>query len=137
MKFQQSQAHDVAVAIMPSGIFLPHNAVDTALRVMVDATQFNDVELADLVDSFADIQMHHPYVKPIFLVATLDPAHLSAAGFMYETVMPESAWSQMCMTASYQEYKERRISEMISVYSANRAGTLAPGANVPRWFYER
>ena len=74
----QREGHATAVEIMPSGIYLPPNAVSTALRIVVEATTLDDDQIGELVDVFARLQLHHPYVKPIFLVSAMKPSELSA-----------------------------------------------------------
>lgn len=120
-----------------SGIALPRNAVTSSLSLVVEATEFTNEDLGSLVDDFMSVQMHYPFIKPTFLISAMNPAPLNDAHFNFETAMTRSAWSLLKMTASYEEYVERRVSEMITVYSAQRAGRLTPGARVPRWFYER
>lgn len=126
-----------ALERMPSGVFLPPNAVKSSTRIVVDATRFSEAQIPELVEKFALVQLHFPYVKPIFLISALSPGELSSAGFIYETVMPEASWTTMGMDSTYREYKERRLTEMIKVYAAARIGTIAPGTEIPRWFYER
>lgn len=137
MTASQRADHSVAVEQMPSGIYLPPNAVKSALRIVVDATTVADDRIDDMVDAFARLQLHHPYVKPIFLVSAMKPGELSAAGFMYETVIPASTWKSLSMGTTYREYVERRIFEMIKVYSAHRSGAYTQGMDIPRWLYER
>lgn len=137
MPANHREGHTTAVERMPSGIYLPPNAVRTALRIVVDATTLDDDQIGELVDVFARLQLHHPYVKPIFLVSAMEPSELSAAGFMYETVIPESSWRSLKMRAPYRDYVERRVYELIKVYSAHRFGAYTAGMDIPRWFYER
>lgn len=137
MSASQRAGHTTAVERMPSGIYLPPNAVKTALRIVVDATTLVDNQIGELVDAFARLQLHHPYVKPIFLISAMKPVELSAAGFMYETVVPANTWKSLTMITTYREYVERRIVEMIKVYSAHRSGAYTAGMDIPRWFYER
>lgn len=137
MSPSQRVGHSTAVERMPSGIYLPPNAVRTALRIAIEATTLDDDQIGELVDVFARLQLHHPYVKPIFLVSAMEPSELSAAGFMYETVIPESSWRSLKMRAPYSDYIERRVYELIKVYSAHRFGAYTAGMVIPRWFYER
>lgn len=128
---------ETAASRVRSGIALPPNAVRSSIRLVVEAADFSSDELNPLADDFMEIQLHYPFVKPIFLISAMDPRSLAEAGFLFETAMTRAAWSNLQASASYEEYVERRVSEMIAVYSAERAGRLAPGARVPRWFYER
>lgn len=118
-------------------ICLPPNAVRSSMRVVVDATGLTNDEIPEAVDRFVFLQLSFPYVKPIFLISALDPAALSNAGFMYETVLPESSWNKIRLDASYREYKERRVFEMVTVYQPERMGSIQPGEQIPRWMYER
>ncbi|MGO1736747.1 MAG: hypothetical protein ACTHZ9_10565 [Leucobacter sp.] len=126
-----------ALEMMPSGIFLPKDAVHTSNRVLIEAVEFADQDLPDLVDKFVQMQLHYPYVKPIFLISALSPGELSRAGFIYETVLTESSWEELGIEATYREYTERRVHEMISVYRTSRFSVIRPGQEIPRWLYER
>ena len=126
-----------ALQDMPSGIYLPPNAVRTSVRVAVEATKHTDDEVNELVDQFAFVQLRYPYIKPIFLISALEPKELTKAGFIYETVIPESTWSLLDSPSTYQDYKERRFYEMIEVYQAHRMVSSEPGHAIPRWVYER
>lgn len=126
-----------ALEMMPSGIFLPKDAVHASNRILVDAVEFADEDIPELVDKFVLMQLHYPYVKPVFLISALNPGELSRAGFIYETVMTESSWNELGMEATYREYTERRVHEMISVYRTSRFSAIQPGQTIPRWLYER
>jgi hypothetical protein len=126
-----------AVQRMPSGHFLPPNAVRSAVRVVVDATEHTDADIPEMVERFAYAQLAYPYIKPVFLISALEPLELTRAGFLYETVVPESGWDEVAMGNSYEDYKQRRFHEMITVYRAQRMGKVVPGEAVPRWMYER
>lgn len=126
-----------ALEMMPSGIFLPNDAVHTSERILVQATEFADQDIPELVDGFVQVQLHYPYVKPVFLISALNPGELSRAGFIYETVLTESWWRGLEMEATYREYVERRVHEMISVYRTSRFAAIQPGQEIPRWLYER
>lgn len=126
-----------ALEMMPSGIYLPPNAVKTSLRIAVDATAHTDQDIPDLVDRFSAVQLRFPFIKPVFLVSALDPAELTRAGYIYETVIPEAAWDKLDAPATYKEYQERRFHEMIVVYQAQKMVTVEPGEDLPRWIYER
>lgn len=122
---------------MPSGIFLPKDAVHTSNRILVDATEFGDEDIPELVEEFVQVQLHYPYVKPVFLISALNPGELSRAGFIYETVLTKSWWGELGMEATYREYVERRVHEMITVYRTTRFSVIQPGQEIPRWLYER
>lgn len=126
-----------ALKEMPSGIYLPPNAVRTSVRVAVEATKHTDEEVNELVDQFAYVQLRYPYIKPIFLISALEPSELTRAGFIYETVIPESTWVLLDSPSNYQDYKDRRFYEMIEVYQAQRMVSSEPGQAIPRWVYER
>lgn len=126
-----------AVEQLPSGVFLPSNAVRSARRVVVDATAFSDAQIKDLVDSFAELQLLHPYFKPIFLISAMHPEALLRSEYLFETVVQESSWPLSRQAGQYQDHVERRLIEMMHVYRTDRAGTIRPGENVPRWLYER
>lgn len=126
-----------ALEMMPSGIFLPQNAVHTSNRILINAVELTDEDIPELVDKFALLQLHYPYVKPIFLISALNPGELTRAGFIYETALTESSWNELGIEATYREYAERRVHEMIAVYKTGRVSAIAPGQEVPRWLYER
>lgn len=126
-----------ALEMMPSGIFLPKDAIRTSNRILVDATEFADDDIPELVDRFVQVQLRYPYVKPMFLISALNPGELSRAGFVYETVLTKSWWGELGMEATYREYVERRVHEMISVYKTSRFSAIQPGQEIPRWLYER
>lgn len=126
-----------ALEMMPSGIFLPKDAVHTSNRVLVDATELADEDIPELVDKFVQLQLRYPYVKPVFLISALNPGELSRAGFIYETVLTEAWWGELGIDATYREYVERRVHEMISVYKTSRFSEIQPGQEIPRWLYER
>jgi len=126
-----------ALEMMPSGIFLPKDAVHTSNRILVDATELADVEIPELVDKFVQMQLHYPYVKPVFLISALQPGELSRAGFIYETALTKYWWEELGIEATYREYVERRVHEMISVYRTSRFTAMQPGQEIPRWLYER
>lgn len=137
MAAQKKDGLTAALEQMPSGIYLPPNARKSAMRVIVDATAFADDQIDQLVEQFALMQLHFPYVKPIFLISAMAPGALSAAGFMYETVTPEATWRDLAAPGTYREYKERRVVEMLNTYQANRVHVQEPSSRIPRWLYER
>lgn len=127
-----------ALEMMPSGVFLPPNATHSSDRVLIVAVQHSNDDILELVNKSAMMQLHYPYVKPVFLISAQNPGELTRAGFIYETVMPESAWGMVLgMEASHREYMERRVHEMISVYIVSRVAEILPGQEIPRWLYER
>lgn len=126
-----------ALEQMPSGIYLPPNAVRDSSRIIVDATQYSAEELSELTNKFAYAQLKYPFIKPIFLISALNPTVLSEAGFIYETVMPQTAWGRLGTGVPYAEYIARRFHEMVKVFRAHKMGRINPGEVIPRWMYER
>lgn len=127
-----------ALEMMPSGVFLPPNATHSSDRVLINAVYHTDEDIPELVNKSAMMQLHYPYVKPVFLISAQNPGELTRAGFIYETVMAESAWNTFLgMEASHREYMERRVHEMISVYMVSRVAEILPKQEIPRWLYER
>lgn len=62
-----------ALERIPSGAFLPPNALRTAVRLVIDATDHRDSDIAALADEFVYTQLKYPYIKPVFLISALDP----------------------------------------------------------------
>lgn len=138
MKAQGKQVTlDRALKMMPSGNYLPTDAVHRSSRILIDAVDLDDEDIPWLVEKFVALQLHYPYLKPVFLITALSPQELSRAGFIYETALTPSAWEGLGVGASYREYAERRVHEMMAVYKTTGYWAVQPGREIPRWLYER
>lgn len=126
-----------ALAMVPSGRYLPTNAFAGALRILVVIADHDADQLSDFATGLLELQLHHPYLKPVLLITALDPEPLSAAGFLYETAMSEQMWERAGFVASHADYLDERIAEMAATYLVARTVRLGPGEAMPRWILDR
>lgn len=113
-----------------SGPFLPRRARKKAVRTLIVATEHDDESLPSLVDALLDIQLWHPYVKPVLLVGTADTTSVRSSGLLYESCFGPDELALLQVDGSWSDYRRDRITTMIDIYAPDIVLELQAGATL-------
>jgi hypothetical protein len=109
-----------------SGPYLPRRARRKARRPLLVATGHDDLALADLVEHVLAVQLHHPYLKPVFLVGRVDTASLRDSGLQYESCLLDDELQALDLDVPSFVYRQGRIDTMRAIYHPHVVLDLTP-----------